>query len=99
MAQTRMAVILCDPHQPGMPIVFANRALRQLTGYDEAEVIGKGLEFLQGKDTDEGQIEQLREAMRNEDVIVIEMLNYRKDGTRFASAIHLGPIYTPDGEL
>jgi two-component sensor histidine kinase len=37
--------------------------------------------------------------MRNEDVIVIEMLNYRADGSRFASAIHLGPIYSPAGEL
>ena len=31
MAQTRMAVCLCDPKQPDIPIIFANRAFRDLT--------------------------------------------------------------------
>jgi len=99
MAQTRMAVLLADPHQDGMPILFANRAFRELSGYDETEVIGKGIEFLQGAETNQDQIEQLREAMRREAVIVIEMANYRKDGSRFASAIHLGPIYNTEDKL
>ena len=41
MAQTRMAVCLCDPHAPDAPIVFVNRAFRWLTGYDEQDIIGR----------------------------------------------------------
>jgi PAS domain S-box-containing protein len=99
MAQTRMAVCLCDPNQPDLPIVFANRAFRNLTGYEEEEVIGQNCRFLQGPDTDPGQIERIREAIRNEDVLVTEVLNYRKDGTPFWNALHLGPIYRADGKL
>jgi len=99
MAQTRMAVCLCDPHKPDLPIVFANRAFRQLTGYDEQEVIGQNCRFLQGPDTDPAQVERIRAAIRNEDVLVTEILNYRKDGTPFWNALHLGPIYRADGEL
>jgi PAS domain S-box-containing protein len=99
MAQTRMAVCLCDPHRPDIPIVFVNRAFRALTGYEEEDVIGRNCRFLQGPDTDREQIERIREAIRNEDVLITEMLNYRKDGTPFWNALHLGPIYRPDGKL
>lgn len=40
MAQTRMAICLSDPHADDQPIVFANRAFRELTGYDEDEIAG-----------------------------------------------------------
>ena len=33
MAQTRMAICLCDPHKADLPIIFCNRAFRELTGY------------------------------------------------------------------
>ncbi|PEQ11898.1 histidine kinase [Novosphingobium sp. PC22D] len=99
MAQTRMAVCLADPRQPDTPILFANRAFRALTGYDERDVIGRNCRFLQGPDTDPEAVRRIREAIRNEDVVVVEILNYRKDGTPFWNALHLGPIYREDGEL
>lgn len=99
MAQTRMAVCLSDPHQPDMPIVFANRAFRTLTGYNEEEVIGRNCRFLQGPRTDPHQVSRIRHGLANEDVVVVELLNYRKDGTPFWNALHMGPIYRSDGEL
>lgn len=99
MAQTRMAICLCDPHQDDLPIVFANRAFRALTGYSEDEIIGNNCRFLQGADTDPEAVDRLRDAIRNEDVVVVELLNYRKDGTSFWNALHLGPIYDDEGKL
>lgn len=99
MAQTRMAICLCDPHAPELPIVFANRAFRQLTGYSEEEVVGRSCRLLQGPKTDPEPIARIREAIANEDVVVVELLNYRKNGTTFWNALHLGPIYNAAGEL
>ena len=99
MAQTRMAICLCDPNQPDLPIVFANRAFRRLTGYSEEEVVGRNCRFLQGPKTDPEPIARIREAIANEDVVVVELLNYRKNGTTFWNALHLGPIYNDKGEL
>jgi len=99
MAQTRMAVCLCDPRQPDMPIVFANRAFSKLTGYDEHEVVGRNCRFLQGPDTDQRDVDKIRAALRTGDVVLVELLNYRKDGSSFWNALHLGPIYRADGEL
>ena len=99
MAQTRMAICLVDPKQDDLPIVFANRAFRRLTGYAEEEIIGRNCRFLQGPDTEQEPIERIREAIANEEVIVVELLNYRRDGSSFWNALHLGPIYNDAGEL
>lgn len=99
MAQTRMAVCLADPSQPDAPIVFANRAFRSLTGYEEEDIIGRNCRFLQGPDTDPATVAKIRDAIVKEDVVIVEILNYRKDGTPFWNALHLGPIYREDGEL
>ncbi|QIQ88021.1 PAS domain-containing protein [Erythrobacter sp.] len=99
MAQTRMAICLSDPHLPDQPIVFANRAFRQLTGYSEEEILGRNCRFLQGPKTDPEPVARIREAIVNEDVVVVELLNYRKNGTTFWNALHLGPIYNDAGEL
>ncbi len=99
MAQTRMAICLTDPNQDDNPIVFANRAFRSLTGYDEEEIIGRNCRFLQGPDTGDASVGKMREAIDREDVVVVELLNYRKDGTTFWNALHIGPIYDDRGEL
>src|SRR5690349_15160652 len=93
MAQTRMAVCLSDPNMPDDPIVFCNEAFERLTGYSAEEVIGRNCRFLQGPDTDPHEVARLRDALREEKVAVVELVNYRKDGTRFWNALHLGPIY------
>ena len=99
MAQTRMAICLTDPSQDDNPIVFANRAFRALTGYEEEEIIGRNCRFLQGPKTKEEPLRQIRNAIASEDVVVVELLNYRKDGTAFWNALHLGPIYDEKGKL
>lgn len=99
MAQTRMAICLCDPYSHDIPIVFANRAFGWLTGYDESEIVGRNCRFLQGPATDPAAVARIRDALRNEDVVVVVLLNYRKDGTAFWNALHLGPIYDADGRL
>ena len=99
MAQTRMAICLTDPNQDDAPIVFANRAFRELTGYSDEEILGRNCRFLQGPDTNRAAVARLRAALESEDVIVTELLNYRKDGTPFWNALHIGPIYGADGQL
>lgn len=99
MAQTRMAVCLTDPRLPDDPIIFCNEAFEQLTGYRREEIIGRNCRFLQGPDTDQRQVTKIREAIQEEDVVVVEILNYRKDGSSFWNTLHLGPIYDAEGNL
>lgn len=99
MGQTRMAVCLTDPNLKDDPIVFCNEAFQQLTGYRSEEIIGRNCRFLQGPDTDQKQVTKIREAIQSEEVVVVEILNYRKDGSTFWNTLHLGPIYDANGKL
>ena len=45
-------VVITDPSQPDNPIVYVNQAFTQLTGYSEAEAIGRNCRFLQGAESE-----------------------------------------------
>ena len=99
MKQTRMAICLTDPGEADNPIIFANKAFRELTGYDEDEIIGQNCRFLQGEETSDEARDIMRKAIAEEEIVITEVLNYRKDGSSFWNALHLGPIYDEDGGL
>lgn len=96
---TRMPIILADPRQDDTPIVFANNAFLDLTGYEEGEVLGRNCRFLQGAGTDPDHVRQLREAVGEGRATALEILNYRRDGTPFWNAVFLGPVHNPEGEI
>lgn len=96
---TRMPMILTDPGKPDNPIVFANNAFLDLTGYDLDEIIGRNCRFLQGAQTDRETVRELREAVAARKAISLEILNYTRDGTPFWNGVFIGPVYDEDGEL
>ncbi|WP_299815515.1 PAS domain-containing protein [uncultured Jannaschia sp.] len=96
---TRMPMLVSDPRQDDIPIVFANDAFLTLTGYDREEVMGRNCRFLQGPDTDPEKVRKLREAIAREEAIQVDLLNYRKDGTPFWNALFVGPVHNDDGEV
>ncbi|GAA4001367.1 hybrid sensor histidine kinase/response regulator [Sphingomonas humi] len=92
-------MILTDPRQPDNPIVFANKAFLDLTGYEEKEVLGRNCRFLQGPRTDQEQVRELREAITSGNAISIEILNYKRNGTPFWNAVFIGPVHDTAGNL
>ena len=96
---TRMPMILADPRQDDCPIAFANNAFLDLTGYEESEVLNRNCRFLQGAGTDPATVKQLRDAIRDERAIALEILNYRRDGTPFWNAVFIGPVFDQAGTL
>ncbi|WP_431271487.1 histidine kinase famiy protein [Dankookia sp. P2] len=96
---TRMPMIVTDPNQPDNPVVFANGAFLDLTGFNRDEIYGLNCRFLQGVLTSQDTIRQVREAIREHRPFAAEILNYRKDGTSFWNALFIGPIFDADGKL
>lgn len=99
LQMTRMPMIITDPRQDDNPIVFANKAFLDLTGYEESEIIGRNCRFLQGTHTDRETVRALRSAVAAREAISIEILNYRRDGTPFWNAVFVAPVYDDDGRL
>jgi PAS domain S-box-containing protein len=96
---TRMPMVLTDPNQPDNPIVFANKAFLDLTGYEESEVIGRNCRFLQGANTDREAVAVLRDAVKSGSSVALELLNYKRDGTPFWNALFIGPVFDSGGKL
>lgn len=96
---TQMPMILTDPHQPDNPIIFANKAFVEFSGYTADELIGKNCRFLQGDDTSSETMKRIRDAISNRQNITIDIVNYRKDGARFINELHVSPVFNSDGEL
>ncbi|PIA27986.1 hypothetical protein AQUCO_07400084v1 [Aquilegia coerulea] len=91
---------ITDPSISGHPIVFASRGFLKMSGYSKNEVIGKNGRIFQGPRTDRRSIMEIREAIREEKTIQINLLNYRKDGTPFWMLFNLSPVVSKeDGKV
>ncbi|WP_424926841.1 PAS domain-containing protein [Amaricoccus tamworthensis] len=95
----RIPLCISDPNAADNPIVFVNDAFLDLTGYEEAEVIGRNCRFLQGPETTSQSVDAVRRAIEERRVDTVEINNYRKDGSSFVNALQIGPILDDDGTL
>ncbi|MEM7536797.1 MAG: ATP-binding protein [Chloroflexota bacterium] len=86
-------ITIADYQQPDMPIIYANQAFTQITGYSVDEMMGKNCRFLQGQDQDQSGLATLRQAIREGKECTVLLRNYRKDGTLFWNELYLAPIY------
>ena len=96
---SRLPLCITDPTQPDEPIIFANQAFCDLTGYDQADFIGKNCRFLQGPETTRASVEAIHATLAAREVAMIEIVNYRKNGEKFINALQLGPIFDETGNL
>ncbi|MCJ2035537.1 PAS domain S-box protein [Methylobacterium sp. J-068] len=97
--KTRMPQIVTDPNLPDNPIVFANRAFQELCGYGAEDLIGRNCRFLQGPDTDPADVAKVRDAIAACRDVVVEIVNYHRDGTPFRNELYVSPVFDPDGRL
>ena len=94
-----IATLVTDPRLPDNPIVAANAAFERLTGYAEAELVGRNCRLLAGRDTEPAAQAQLRDAIAAARPVLAELTNYRKDGTRFRNAVMVAPLFDEAGAL
>lgn len=99
LGAARMPAILADATDPDHPIVFANQAFLDLTGYTRDEVLGRNCRFLQGADTNADAVQRIRDALAKAEPVTIDVVNYRADGARFDNALFIGPVYDAAGAL
>ncbi|WP_103027665.1 PAS domain-containing sensor histidine kinase [Salinibacter altiplanensis] len=65
------------------PIVYANRAFEEMTGYQEAELLGRTVDVLEGPETDPSVIGALQGRDEDAQAWEGETISYQKDGTPY----------------
>ena len=92
-------IIITDSLSPDNPIIYASPGFTRLTGYEGSEVLGMNCRLLQGPGTDAAPVSALREAIREGLACTVELLNFRKDGTKFWSNLAISPVSDAGGRL
>lgn len=99
ISASQIAAIVTDPKLPDNPIVACNDAFMALTGYDRDEILGQNCRFLAGPDTDPAETQRLRDGVHEARPVLVEILNYKKDGTPFRNAVMIAPIFDAQGKV
>lgn len=94
-----IASVISNPRLPDNPIVAVNDAFQQLTGYDRSFIVGRNCRFLAGNATEPWLTEEIRRGVRQQRSVLVEILNYKKDGTAFQNAVLVAPLFDEEGEL
>lgn len=95
----RNGIVITDPNLPQNPIVYANKAFIQMTGFSLNEILGRNCRFLQGSDHDQPGLEEVRTAIREAKPCMTLLKNYKKDGTLFWNELSIAPVFDSDGTL
>jgi PAS domain S-box-containing protein len=83
----------------GAELVYVNQGFERLTGYRAEEVLGRNIQFLQGAETSPAAVDSLRAAIEAGEACTLELLNYRKDGTRFWNRVSITPVTNDAGAV
>jgi PAS domain S-box-containing protein len=99
IAGSPIASVVTNPRLDDNPIVACNQAFIDLTLYPEEEIVGRNCRFLAGEGTEPWLTETIREGVREKKSVLVEILNYKKDGTPFRNAVLVAPLYNENDEL
>nr|AML78318.1 putative LOV domain-containing protein [Cyperus papyrus] len=91
--------VITDPRLPDNPIIFASDSFLELTEYTREEILGRNCRFLQGPETDQGTVARIRDAIREQREITVQLINYTKSGKKFWNLFHLQPMRDQTGEV
>jgi diguanylate cyclase (GGDEF)-like protein/PAS domain S-box-containing protein len=96
---TDNGIVIADARQADFPIVYANGAFEDITGYASAEILGRNCRLLQRGDDDQVGIAAIRQALQEQREARVLLRNYRKDGTLFWNDFHVAPVNDENGAL
>lgn len=99
VADSPIPSVISDPRRPDNPIVECNDAFCRLTGYAPEEVLGRNCRFLSGPGTEPWLSEEIRRGVREHRPVLVEILNYKRDGQPFRNAVLVAPVYDEDDTL
>jgi len=99
MHHSAAPMVLSDPNLPDTPMVAANQAFADLTGYPVAEIVGRNCRFLQGPRTDPASPARIRACLDAGQGCIEWIVNYRRDGSHFYNLLFISPVRDAAGTL
>ncbi|GAA4033139.1 sensor domain-containing phosphodiesterase [Actimicrobium antarcticum] len=89
MQACQNAVIITDLNSR---VEYVNPAFETMTGYANADILGRNCSVLQRDDTEQPELDNLRQAVRAQTEGSAVLRNYRKNGELFWNVVHIAPV-------
>jgi len=99
MDEAPVGITMSDPAQPDNPLRYVNDRFVEMTGYDREATLGRNCRFLQGAETTDERIDELRAAIAAGEPVTTTLRNYRRDGEEFWNRVSLTPLRDEDGGI
>ena len=96
---SQQCFIITDPSLQDNPIVYASDDFLTLTGYAREEVLGRNCRFLQGTETLQSKVVQLRKALANGDDCNVTMINYTSSGIPFWNNLFIAALRDAENNI
>ncbi len=87
-----------DLEWPGPEIIYVNETMCRMTGYTANELIGTTPRILQGEATTPEVLQQIRQDLKAGRSCLVELVNYRKDGTPYDVELFISPMFDEVGK-
>jgi PAS domain S-box-containing protein len=94
-----VASVISNPRKPDNPLEVVNEAFCALTGYSEDQILGRNCRFLAGAGTEPWITERIRQGVRSRQPVLVDILNYKQDGSPFRNAVLVTPVFDDEGDL
>ncbi len=92
-----LGTIITDARAKDNPIIFTNPAIQNITGYSAEELLGVNCRIFQGTDTEQKEIEQISQALKEQRECHVVLRNYRKNGDMFWNDLRIVPVKDESG--
>ncbi len=90
-------IIITDALVPDNPIIYVNSTFEKITGYAKNEILGQNPRFLQKKDRNQPNLENIRRAIIQKKSCQVNLRNYHKDGKLYWVEIYISPVTNTKG--
>lgn len=99
LAAVPMPMVVSNPRLPDNPLEYVNPAFCALTGYSTDEILGRNCRFLTGEGTEVEATRRLAAAIGERRSELVDILNYRRDGSAFRNGVMITPIFNADEQV
>ena len=93
------ALVITDPNLDDNPIIYVNKAFERITQYTADYAVGRNCRFLQGENTEQAEIDRIRDGIAKGEDVSVDVINYRADGTPFNNRLLIAPLFAEDGTV
>ncbi len=93
------SLTVSDARAPDMPLVYVSPGFLAFCGYQREQVLGRNCRFLQGHMSNQPGVVAIREAIRTQSECIVDLINFRQDGSSLRNRLSLHPIFDAAGKL